>query len=113
METHILGNSTALDHWSELNPAGFSYDEDYAANALRDSGIYFLGENRAFPSRFSMSFPREDRAEIFAYAMMPGNAELFRTEVMQKKLAALCTGIREAFGLKGYGQPLPWEQYLT
>lgn len=112
METHIWGNSKALDHWNELNPAGFAYDEDYAANAVRDSGIYLQGENRAFPSWFAMSFPREDRAEIFAHAMMPGNTELFQTEVMQKKLSSLCTGIREAYGLKNHPQELPWEQYL-
>lgn len=112
METHILGNSKALDRWNELNPAGFSYDEDYAANKARDSGIYLSGEHRAFASRFSMSFPREDRAEIFACAMMPGNQELFQTKLMQKKLSALCTGIREAYGLKEYDHMLPWEQYL-
>lgn len=112
METHVLSNSKALDRWDGLNPAGFVYDEDYGANAVRDSGIYLLGEHLAFPNHFSMSFPREDRAEVFAHAMMPGNGDLFRAELMQKKLAALCTGIREAFGLEDYEGVLLWEQYL-
>lgn len=113
METHIWGNSKAFDRWNDLNPVGFAYDGDYTANRIRDSGIYLLGEHRAFPSQFSMSFAREDRAEVFACAMMPGNEALFRTEVMQKKLAVLCGGIREAFGLKEYDGALLWEQYLN
>lgn len=112
METHILGNSKALDRWNDLNPAGFAYDEDYTANAARDSGIYLQGELRAFPNQFSMSFPREDRAEIFAHAMMPGNTVLFQSEIMQTKLSVLCSGIREAFDLENYKGILPWEQYL-
>lgn len=112
LETAVFSRSHALDLWDERNPAGFLYDEDYDANRLRDSGIYLTGENRAFANRFSMSFPREDRAEVFALAMMPGNEGLFESSVMQEKLAALCRGIREAFGLEDHEGMLPWEQYL-
>ena len=112
METHILGNSKALDRWMELNPAGFAYDEDYTANKARDSGIYLFGEHQSFVNRFSMSYPREDRAEIFARAMMPGSEALFEKDAIQKKLAALCAGIREAYQLENYDGVLPWEQYL-
>ena len=31
---------------------------------------------------------------------------------MQNKLKLLCQGIREAFGLEAYAEPLIWEQYL-
>ena len=112
LETRILSSSKALDRWKELNPAGFQYDGDYAANRLRNSGIYLDGENRAFLNQFSMSFPREDRAEVFAYAIMPGNGGLLQSEILQQKLAALCAGLREAFGLEGYEGTLLWEQYL-
>lgn len=112
LETAIFSKSHALDRWNELNPAGFLYDEDYDANRLRDSGIYLTGENRAFANRFSMSFPREDRAEVFALATMPENEGLFASSVMQAKLSALCSGIREAYGLEDYGGALLWEQYL-
>ena len=31
---------------------------------------------------------------------------------MQNKLKTLCQGIRKAFGLEKYQEPLIWEQYL-
>lgn len=112
MESHILGRSNALDRWEELNPAGFSYDLDLAANSRRNSGVYLEGSHRAFVDTYSMSFPKEDRARIFEYAMLPDMEHLFRSSVMQSKLSAICTGIREAYGLKSTEAPLPWEQYL-
>lgn len=112
METHIFSNSKTLDQWEELNPAGFRYDYDYTANILRDSGVYLFREYRAFTDTFAMSFPREDRARILEYAMLPGQEELFRTEVMQKKLYTICTGIREAYDLEDTTTPFLWEQYL-
>ena len=59
-----------------------------------------------------MFSPSEDRARIMEYAMKPGNEEVFRSEYMQKKLKTLCTGIREAFGLKESSEQYLWEQYL-
>ena len=59
-----------------------------------------------------MSFPKEDRARIMEYAMLPDMAHLFRAPIMQKKLAALCAGIREAYGLKKSEETFLWEQYL-
>ena len=59
-----------------------------------------------------MSFPKEDRARIMEYAMLPGNEELFRPQLMQAKLKALCDGIREAYGLEKAEETFLWEQYL-
>lgn len=112
METHILSESSAYDRWDELNPSGFSYDYNYRTNAQRDSGVYLSKENRAFVDTYSMSFPSEDRARIMEYAMLPGNQDLFREEVLQAKLATLCKGIREAYGLKKSTETFLWEQYL-
>lgn len=112
METHIWGNSIAFDQWEDLNPAGFSYDYNYLTNANRDSGVYLHDENRAFIDTYSMSFPKEDRARIMEYAMLPGNRELFRHSILQAKLTKLCEGIREAYGLRKSEEILPWEQYL-
>ena len=58
-----------------------------------------------------MSFPREDRARILEYAMTPGNEAVFASETMQRKLATLCQGIRQAFDLEA-DQICLWEQYL-
>ena len=112
METHIFNESIAFDQWNALNPSGFEYDYDYQANAQRDAGVYLRGENQAFIDTYSMSFPKEDRARIMEYAMLPGNQELFRSEVLQKKLLTLCQGIREAYGLKKSEEVYVWEQYL-
>lgn len=112
METHILTQSIALDRWNDLNPAGFEYDYDYQANARRNSGIYLQKEYRAFVDTYSMSYPKEDRARVMEYAMLPGNEELFRPEIMQAKLKALCLGIREAYGLEKSPEHFLWEQYL-
>jgi len=112
MDTHLLTLSGAFDRWEELNPAGFSYDYDYAANAARDSGIYLQPQSRYFVDTYSMSFPREDRARIMEYAMLPGNEALFQSDAMQRKLKALCDGIREAYGLRESPETFLWEQYL-
>jgi hypothetical protein len=47
------------------------------------------------------------------YACMEGNAHYFQSEIMQNKLKTLCEGIRKAFWLEGYQEPLLWEQYLS
>lgn len=106
METHILTESTALDSWEALNPAGFVYGNDQGAD------IYLQGQTRAFVDRYSMLYPKEDRARVLENAMLPGKEETFRSEYMQRKLRALCTGIREAYSLETQTEPLPWEQYL-
>lgn len=113
METHILGNSIALDQWAKLNPVGFEYDYDYLANAQRDGSEFLQPDTRSFVDTYSMSYPKEDRARIFEYAMTAGNEPLFAASPLQYKLKMLCQGIREAFGLKKSTENFPWEQYLN
>ena len=108
METHILTESTALDQWEALNPADFTY-----GTARPDAEIYLHGQIRAFVDRYSMEAAKEDRARVLENAMLQGKEEIFQSEYMQRKLMALCTGIREAYGLKKHTAPLPWEQYLS
>lgn len=108
METHILTKSTALDQWESLNPAEFVYGDDQ-----QDADIYLQGQTRAFVDHYSMQYLKEDRARILENAMLPEKEELFRSEYMQRKLNALCLGIREAYKLKKYPETLPWEQYLV
>lgn len=112
METQILNKSTALDQWDKLNPADFDYTYDYAANESRMVGSWLDDDIRSFVDQYSMSYPKEDRARIFEYAMTAGNEGLFSASPLQYKLKQLCIGIREAFGLKKYPEELPWEQYL-
>ena len=112
MDTHLLGNTGAFDRWDQLNPAGFDYDYSYEANKTRNAGVYLQSSTRAFVDTYSMSYPKEDRARIMEYAMLPGNEELFRTPTMQRKLKTLCEGIREAYRLKKNPETYLWEQYL-
>ena len=112
METHILNLSTAFDQWEALNPAGFTYDNDFAKNEQRDHETYLTGEDRAFVDTYAMSFPAEDRARTMEYAMLPGKAETFQSPTMQAKLMKICEAIREAYNLESEDCLFPWEQYL-
>lgn len=112
VDNHVLSACNAYYDWELLNPKGFSYDYDYIANQNRDPEEYLDDETRAFIDRYSMSFPKEDRARIMEYAATEGNARYFQSEIMQQKLRTLCKGIREAFDLRSYPNMLIWEQYL-
>lgn len=112
MDTRVLGNSVLYDDWESLNPDGFNYDYDYITNQDREDYAYLEEENRAFIDMYSMSFPKEDRARILEYAMMPYNEGYFTSEIMQRKLRQIGLAIREAFELEDYPEALPWEQYL-
>ena len=113
IDSRVLTLSKAYDDWNQLNPKGFEYDYDYMENLSREDEQWLYGPERAFIDRYSMSYPREDRARIMEYAMMDGNQDFFASKTMQKKLRQLCMGIREAFGMKHYAAPLVWEQYLN
>ena len=112
MDTRVFTHSNAYDQWEALNPSGFAYDYDYAANATRNAGEYLRDAERCFIDTYSMSFPKEDRARILEYAMTEGNAHYFQSRTMQNKLRQLCIGLRDAFGLKKSPETFAWEQYL-
>lgn len=113
IDTVVLDESIAYDQWDKLNPVDFSYDNDYITNQNRDGSLYLQGASRCFIDTYSMSYPKEDRARIMEYAMIPGNEGYFQSLAMQSKLLALCQGIREAFGLEQYPESFLWEQYLN
>lgn len=108
IDRRVLRNSYAFDDWDDLNPQGFVYGD-----AQTYSETYLQGENTAFLSEAAMNSAAEDRSTIFLYAMQSGNAEMFQSENMQRKLLALCEGIRETWNLQWKSQIYTWEQYLT
>lgn len=106
IDAKILTKTTIFDGWKNLNPKGFKYSYDYAAEMDPDA---FPG---AFADETGMVSPVEDRATIFA-AAMADDGSFFENETAQRKLSALCSGIRRAFGLKDSEEILPWEQHLA
>lgn len=113
LDTYIMNESLAYDDWDSLNPKDFVYDNNYTDYITREDTEWLEGEDRAFISSYSMTYPKEDRAEIFAYAMEVGNEDYFVSDVMQSKLKQICKGIREAFGWKKDERIFLWEQYLN
>lgn len=105
VDSHVLGNSSKFDSWDSLNPAGFVYGTADAA--------LLSGDARAFANEASMASAVDDRSSILLQAMLPDNAEMFRSEIMQKKLLLICQGIRDAWNLEKKEESYPWEQYLT
>jgi hypothetical protein len=113
VDTRVLGNSFDYDTWDDLNPWWFDYTYDYEENLNRNNPENCLeGSNRYFTDEIAMSFPTEDRARLFANALMEDNAEMFEASPIQKKLRAVCIAIREAYDYRKDTQIFTWEQYL-
>lgn len=112
-ESRVFSLCNAYDNWQMCNPPGFTYDYNYTDYLSHGDSPLLAGDTRAFIDAYSMSFPREDRARIMEYAMLPEQEGYFQSEIMQHKLRMLCTGLRQAFKLTDFPQNLPWEQYLT
>jgi len=113
LDSRVLSSCSAYDDWDSLNPPDFRYDNSYTANLLRSDWELAIGDTQYFIDLYSMSYPKEDRARIMEYAMLPGQSHLFQSDAMQSKLRQLCWGIRVAFDLELSLDVLPWEQYLT
>lgn len=111
VDSRVMGNSRELDDWNEkYNPEGFAYALSY--EVPEDLTAFLEGDNPAFVNEISMSYPTEDRKQIFYYAVTENGADKFQGEALQAKLIALCAGIREAFGWNSTQEAFPWEQYL-
>lgn len=112
IESHVIGNSRDYepDRWNPLNPAEFTYINGGDAQINQ---AYLAGETRAFVNEEAMNSISEDRRSIICNAMLPDNAELFKSPIMQAKLQRICLGIREACNLQKSEKTYLWEQYLT
>ena len=95
-----------------MNPEGFVYagEEAYSSGMLQDSEYLTFGTNY-FADEYGMVGPREDRAQIFVYAVMEGQEERFASEAMQAKLERICYLLRKAYWMDK-GEMAVWEQYL-
>ena len=112
MDTFLFNKTSELDQWDEQNPKIFRYDLNETDYLNRQDESLLTGDKRAFVDSFSMSYPIEDRAAIFQYAMSGDGAEVFASKAMQQKLQTLCKAIRNACGWKKSEEVFLWEQYL-
>lgn len=106
----VLSNSTKFYEWDKLNPGKFSYDYNYTEYSEREDSAYLESGKEYFVNTYAMSFPVEDRATIFEYAVTHGNDSVFASKFMQKKLKRICDGLSEVFAPED-GDYI-WEQYL-
>lgn len=113
LDTYIIARSQKYDTWDALNPEGFAYDLSYDLYLSRTQSEYLDEKERGFINSFAMTYPKEDRATILEYAMLPDTAGYFTSETMQQKLGTVCEAIREAFGWEDDESIFLWEQYLA
>lgn len=113
LEPRLVAESAAIQNWDSLNPQGFRYNHSYTAAQSPQAQALVEGDDPAFLDRYSMRYPKEDRARILEYAMTQGNEAVFRSPTLQAKLKALCTGIRQVCDLEASPETFLWEQYLT
>lgn len=106
VDSHVLGNSSLVDLWANLNPSDFAYGTD------RSYDEYLTGVYMAFLDEQSMKSVVEDRSRVFYFAMKENSGQLFQSQTMQAKLLQLCKGIRQAWRLERKAETYPWEQYL-
>ena len=108
LDNYIIAHSLLLDDWNSLNPEGFRYS---LSRTPVDDAVT-EGENAAFLNPAATTYPRQDRAELFAYAMTAEDGEKLEAPALHAKLEALCRAIRDAFGWQDSDKTFPWERPL-
>ncbi len=108
--------------WEALNPRpdmyGYDYrdymNRDYEQEGLYDY-IYQTGTNMeeiCFTDLYALTFPTEDRARIFEYAMSDGNEQIWeQCPKLKEKLRFYAGCIRRGFDTAGWENVL-WERPL-
>ena len=105
--------------WEELNPSNdlysYSYknymNRDYEGEGLFDY-IYNIGkkENTYFIDIYGLTYPGEDRAQIFEFAMVDGNDNIWKQySHLKKKLDFYIQCIRQGFDTKDWNK-VYWEK---
>lgn len=108
LDNYIIAHSLLLDDWNSLNLEGFRYS---LSRTPVDDAVT-EGDNAAFLNPAATTYPRQDRAELFAYAMTAEDGEKLEAPALHAKLEALCRAIRDAFGWQDVDTTFPWERPL-
>ena len=113
MEVRIRTLTDGFKNWTDCNPQGFDYlnsFEPVESGAMNASAYLQLGSNY-FADAYGMVSAREDRAQVFLYAMQSGEQTRFESDTMQEKLTQISQMLRKCFKLDEDLTPT-WEQYL-
>ena len=94
--------------WLARQPEGFAYAMSYTD--MPEETLRYV-ETGCFDREYSMTYPTEDRATLFAAAMTRAHL-LAEWPGMQKKLDYYARCIRDCFDTEGWPEVAPWEQAL-
>ena len=94
--------------WLARQPEGFAYAMSYT-DMPEETRRYM--ETGCFDREYSMTYPTEDRATLFAAAMTQAQL-LEENSGMQKKLDYYARCIRDCFDTEGWPEVTAWEQPL-
>ena len=94
--------------WLSLQPEGFVYAMSYTD--MPEQTRHYL-ESGYFDSDYSMTYPTEDRATLFAAAMTQAPL-MEESPGMQKKMDYYARCIRDCFDTEGWPEVTAWELIL-
>ena len=94
--------------WLAQQPEGFAYALSYTE--MPEETLRYM-ETGCFDREYSMTYPTEDRATLFAAAMTQAQL-LAQRPGMQKKLDYYARCIRDCFDTEGWPEVTAWEQPL-
>ena len=94
--------------WLALQPEGFAYAMSYTD--MPEENLRYM-ETGYFDRDYSMTYPTEDRATLFAAAMTQSPL-LEASPGMQKKLDYYARCIRDCFDTEGWPEVTAWEAAL-
>ena len=93
--------------WAAMNPTGFDYDWTYSVYNSRSGSVNF----DYFINSYAMTYPTEDRAQIWENAMM-GYYWNFTPKPLEEKLLYYSRCIRDCFDTTGWPDVTTWEATL-
>lgn len=114
--------------WSSFNPEGFEYNNSYLdedGNDFTETASdeytpwddefldYWDADTIYFIDSYAKTYPTEDRARLFEYAMCPDGYtdDFFESEHLQAKLEYLSQCIRECWDSEHW-EETEWEEFL-
>lgn len=103
------------DEWDALNPADFTYGEDYMAQDPTQPGLLYNSspEEIHFVDAYACVKRQEDRARLMEYFMAYEEEAqiLIQSPFIRQKLQMMCDAVRRTFDTTGW-ENVRWERLL-